>query len=109
MKHTARIFLAETTQRAQRAARIEWKDRFQMWWILFSNMKLFRAEAGNTDHTNVAVTPRLLCNPLDEVVAVPLPASAALGLENSTRRTNDVNIAARDKELGIARLQKSRP
>ena len=77
--------------------------------ILFSGVELLGAEARNADHADIAVAPRLLCNPLDKVVAVPLAASTAIGFEDATRRTNDVDIAARDKELGVARLQQARP
>ena len=109
VQHAARIFLAETAQRAERAARIERENRLQMRRILFGGVELLRAEAGNADHADVAVTPRLLRNPFDQVVAVPLAASAAVGFEDSARRPDDVDIAARDEELGVARLQEARP
>ena len=80
-----------------------------MWRVLFGNMKLFRTEAGNTDHADIAVAPWLLRDPFDQIVAIPLAASAAVGFENSARRTDDVNIAARDEELGVARLQEPGP
>ena len=94
VEHAAGIFLAEASQSAERATRVEREDRLQMRRILLGGMKLLRAEAGDADHTDIAVAPWLLCNPLDQVVAVPLAPSAAIGFANSARRANDVNIAA---------------
>jgi hypothetical protein len=94
VEHAAWIFFAETAERAERAARIERENRLQMRRILFSSMELLGAEAGNADHADIAVAPRLLCNPLDEVVAVPLAASTAIGFENPPWRADDVDIAA---------------
>ena len=72
MEHAAGIFLAEAAERAVGAARIEREDRFQMRRILPGGMELLGAEAGNADHADIAVAPRLLRNPFDQIVAVPL-------------------------------------
>ena len=78
VEHAARIFLAEAAERAQRAARIEWENRLQMRRILLGRVELLRTETGNADHADVAVTPWLLGDPFDQIVAVPLAASAAI-------------------------------
>src|SRR5262245_60100637 len=109
MQHAAWIFLPETSQRPERAAWIEWKDRLQMRRMLLRDMKLFGTETRNADHADVAVTPGLLRNPFDEIIAVPLTASTAIGFEDAARRTDDVDIAARDKELSVPCLKESRP
>ena len=85
------------------------KIAFRVRRILFGGVELLGAEAGNADHADIAIAPWLLRNPFDQVVAVPLAASAAVGFENSARRTDDVNIAARDEEFGVARLQEPGP
>src|SRR5579883_3649882 len=98
MQHTAGIFLAEAAERAERAARVEREDRLQMRRVLLGGVELLGAEAGNADHADIAVAPRLLRDPLDQIVAVPLAAAAAVRLEDAARRADDVDVAARDEE-----------
>ena len=95
MQHAAGIFLAEAAERAVGAARIERKDRLQMRRLLLGDMELFGAESRDADHADIAVAPWLRGDPLDQIVAVPLPRAAALGFADTARRSDDVDIAAR--------------
>ena len=109
VQHAAGIFLAKAPQRSISAARIERENRFQMRRILLGREQLFGAEAGNADHPDIAVAPWLLRDPFDEIVAVPLPRTAAIRFADAARRTDDVDIAARDKELGVAGFERAGP
>ena len=82
VEHPARIFFPKTAERAQRTARVEREDCLQMRRILLGGMELLRPESGNADHADIAVAPWLLRNPFDQVIAVPLAASAAVRFEN---------------------------
>ena len=77
--------------------------------VLFGGVELLGTEAGDADHADIAVAPGLLRNPFDQVVAVPLAAAAAVRFEDPARRTDDMHIAARNEELGVARLQQAGP
>src|SRR6476659_8146548 len=77
--------------------------------FLLGGMKLLRAEAGNSNHADIAVTPWLLRNPFDQIVTVPLAASAAIGFKDPARRTYDVHVTARNKKLGVAGFQEAGP
>src|SRR4051794_19793311 len=68
MNNATGIFLAEAAQRAVGAARIERKDRLQMRRVLLGGVELLSAESGNADHADLAITPGLRRDPLDEVV-----------------------------------------
>ena len=86
MYHAAGIFLAEATDRSVGPAWIEREDRLQMRRVLPSDKKLLRTKAGYSNHADLAITPWLLSDPLDQIVAVPLPRSAAVRLANAAGR-----------------------
>ena len=77
--------------------------------LLLGNGELLGAEAGNADHPDVAVAPRLRRDPFDQVVAVPFARAAAFRFADAAWRADDMNIAARHKELGIAGLHRAGP
>ena len=85
VQHAAGIFLAKAAQRSVGAARIEREDRFQMRRVLLRYEQLLGAEAGNADHSHIAVAPRLLRDPFDQIVAVPLPRAATVGFADAAR------------------------
>src|SRR5262245_59378215 len=109
MDDAARIFLAETAERAVGAARIEREDRLQVRRGLLGGVELLGAESRNPDHADLAVAPWLRGDPLDEIVAVPLPAAAAFRFAHPTRRADHVDVAARHEEFRIAAFQRPRP
>ena len=66
--------------------------------------------AGDADHSDLAVRPRLLRDPFDQIVMVRiLVAVMAFGLRRSSRLCNDVDIAIGNESSGIARLDRSEP
>ena len=105
----ARIFIAKTTEFAIGAAGIEREDRLEMWRLLLGDCKLLGAEAGDADHPDIAVAPILRRDPLDEIVAIPFARAPALRLADAARRADDVDVAARDKELSITGFQRAGP
>ena len=105
----AGIFVAEAAELAIGAARIEREDGAQMRRLFLGDGKLLGAEAGNADHADLAVAPRLRRDPLDQVVAIPFARAAAFGLADAARRADDMDIAARHEELGIAGLHRPGP
>src|SRR5690242_2298695 len=94
MDDAAGIFLAEAAERAVGAARIEREDRLQMRRILLGGVELLGAEPGNADHADLAVTPGLRGDPLDQIVAVPLVAAAAFRFADAARRPDHMDVAA---------------
>ena len=102
VQHAARIFLAEAAEFPVGAARIVRKDRFQKRRLLARNVKLLGCKRADTDHADIAVTPRLAGDPFDHIVAVPFARTAVARFEVAARRADDVHIAARDEEFGIA-------
>ena len=109
MNDAARIFVAEAAKLAVGAARIERKDRLQMRRLLLGDGELLGAEAGNADHADIAVAPRLRRDPFDQIVAVPFARAAAFRFADAARRADHVHIAARDEEFGIAGLHRAGP
>ena len=109
MDDAAGIFVAEAAELAISAARVEREDRFEMRRLFFGDRKLLGAEAGNADHADIAVAPRLRRDPLDQIVAIPLARAAAFGFADAARRADDVNVAARHEELGVAGLHRPGP
>jgi hypothetical protein len=109
VQHPAGIFLAKAAQRSVGAAGVERENRFQMRRVLPRREQLFGAETGNADHADIAVAPWLLRDPFDQIVAVPLPRAAAVGFADAARRADNVGIAARHEELGVARLERAGP
>src|ERR1017187_3469855 len=109
MKDSTGIFLTKTAHDPEGPAWVQRKDRLQMGRILSRDMELLGAEAGDSNHSDIAVAPRLSRDPLDQIVAVPLPVAAAVGFSHAARGPDDVHIAARDEELGVAGLQKPSP
>ncbi len=105
----AGIFVAEAAELAIGAARIERKDGAQMRRLFLGHRKLLGAEAGNADHADFAVAPRLRRDPFDQVVAIPFARAAAFGLADAARRADDMDIAARDEEFGVAGLHRPGP
>ena len=77
--------------------------------LLLGDRELLRAEAGDAHHAHVAVAPFLRRDPLDQIVAIPLARAAAFRLADAARRTDHMDIAARDEEFGVAGLQRSGP
>ena len=73
MDHAAGVFVAETAKLAIGAAGVEWEDRFEVRGRLFGDRELLGAITGNADHADIAVAPVLGRDPLDQVVAIPLP------------------------------------
>src|SRR4029077_16287160 len=73
------------------------------------HVQLFGAKAGNADHADIAVAPRLLRDPFDQVVAVPLPGAAAVGFADTARGADDVDIPARHEELGVTGFERPGP
>src|ERR1700722_20642123 len=109
MDDAAGIFVAEAAELAVGAARVEWKDRLEMRRLFLGDGKLLGAKAGNADHADLAVAPRLRRDPFDQVVAIPLARAAAFGLADAARRADDVDIAARHEKLGIAGFHRPGP
>ena len=79
-------------------------DGFEMWRPFNGSFHLRTSEVADPDHADIAVRPRLLRGPLDQVVHVTtfLPVKET---ECATRSTsapavgNDVDIATRDEEI----------
>ncbi|HEY7246487.1 MAG TPA: hypothetical protein VH678_21645 [Xanthobacteraceae bacterium] len=110
MQHAAGILLAEAAHHAVGAARVEREDRLEMRRALARDVQLLGAEPGNADHADIAVAPALLRDPLYQVITVPHPRSAAaVGLANAAGRADDMDIAARDEESGVAGFQETGP
>ena len=105
----AGIFVAEAAELAIGAARVEREDRLQMRRLLLGDGKLLGAEAGNADHADIAVAPRLRRDPFDQIVAVPLARAAAFRFADAARLTDHVNIAARHEESRVAGLHRAGP
>src|SRR5271157_1111432 len=80
-----------------------------MRWILTGGKELLSAEAGNPHHTDVTVAPWLLGNPFDQIITIPLARAAVVGFTDSTWRADNVDVAPRDEELGVAGLEEARP
>jgi hypothetical protein len=71
MNDTTRIFIPESSQFPVGSSGIKGEDGFQMRRLLFGHEKLFGSKTGYPDHPDIAVTPRLLGNPLDQIVGIP--------------------------------------
>ena len=109
VQHAAGIFLAEAAQRAVSAAWIEREDRLQVRRLLLGNMELLGSEAGDAHHPDLAVAPWLRGNPFDQIVAVPLPRTAALRFSDAARRSDDVDVSARHEEVRVAGFKRPGP
>src|SRR5262249_5770152 len=109
MDHAAGIFVAKTAGFAIGAARIEWKDSFEMRRVELGSHELLGAEAGNADHADIAVAPRLRRNPFDEVIAVEGARAAALRFADAAWVADHVHIAARDEEARVPGLRRAGP
>ena len=109
MDDAAGIFVAEAAELAVSAARVERENRAQMRRLFLGHRKLLGAEAGNADHADGAVAPRLRRDPFDQVVAIPLARAAAFGLADAARRADDMDVAARHEEFGVAGLHRPGP
>src|SRR5262249_22647711 len=105
----AGILLAEAAEHAVGAARIEREDRLEMRRLLLGDVELFGTEAGNAHHADVAVAPWLGRDPFDQIVAVPFTPAAALRFADPARGPDHMDVAARDEEMRVARLQRTRP
>src|SRR5262249_5022560 len=99
VQHAPRLLLTEASEDAERAARVERKDRLEVRRLLLGGVELLGAEAGNSDHADIAVAPGLARDPFDQIIAVPLPAAATLRFEDAARRADDVRVAARHEKL----------
>ena len=64
------IEVAEPKHAAIRAAGIVWKDGFECGMSLRGGAPLFTGIAGDTDHPDLAVRPRLLRDPFDQIVVI---------------------------------------
>ena len=109
MDDAAGIFVAEAAELAIGAARVEREDGVQMRRLFLGHRKLLGAEAGNADHADVTVAPRLRRDPFDQVVAVPFARAAAFGLADAARRADDMHVTARDEKFGVAGLHRPGP
>ena len=109
MDHAAGIFVPEAAGFAIGAARIEWENRFQMRRVELRSHELLGAEAGNADHADIAVAPRLRRDPFDEVIAVEGARAAALRFADAARIADHVHVAARDEKARVTGLGRAGP
>ena len=91
------------------SAWIQRKYCFQMRRVLARNMQLLGTKSGNADHADIAIAPRLLRDPFDQVVTVPLARTAAVRFADAAGRADDMDVTARDEKLRIARFERACP
>ena len=77
--------------------------------MLRRRFELRAAECGNADHADIAVAPRLLGDPFDQIVHVPFRRAAAVGLAGAANIAADVHVAAAHQKIGIAALGAAEP
>ena len=85
-------------------------DALEVWRLVGGDVQLHRGEVADAGQTDVAVAPRLLGQPLDDVGAVfalvmgEQPVVGALGVAGASQVADDVDVASFGIEAWIAGL-----
>src|SRR6266700_2109400 len=109
MDHATRIFLVETAKVPIGAARIVREYSLEIRWMLPGRMELLGGVSADPDHADIAVTPGLPRDPLDQIVAIPEPRATVAGFPHAARRTDHVDVAARHEKARVAGLHMADP
>jgi hypothetical protein len=110
MRHEVRRNAAmEARVAVEIAGRVVGKDRLEVRRLLLGGKKLGAAHVGDAAHADVAIAPRLLRHPFDDVVEVPLLLSAeqvvvAFRIVAAPHVDDHVRVAPRHPEFGDSGL-----
>ena len=108
--HPAGVEVAESEHAAVGAARVVRKDGLEGRVALRGRAPLLAGVARDADHADLAVGPRLLRDPLDQVVVVGvLVAIVAFGLRRAARLRDDMDVAVGDEAARVAGLDGTEP